>query len=276
MHPRARRLLADAEMMRTEFAGHPYITVEPLGWDPPEQYRVTYRLLGVRTDPTTGQPVTADTHTIVISLPAAYPREKPYSTAQTPVFHPNFGPNAGDEICIGDYWTPSQTLADIVVKVGEMLQFREYNVRSPLNAVAARWVAENESIFPIGDIGLYQAEPEISLGDAATTTDDKMELTLDDDGAASDDAPDEDAVVLGDTIAVDEDDDDPAGTDTADPTAESPDDASAQDTAEEERDDDASADDTPDGPVEAAPEGEVASSKDDDGPGDGEPEESVA
>lgn len=274
MHPRARRLLADAEMMRTEFAGHPYITVEPLGWDPPEQYRVTYRLLGVRTDPTTGQPVTADTHTIVISLPAAYPREKPYSTAQTPVFHPNFGPNAGDEICIGDYWTPSQTLADIVVKVGEMLQFREYNVRSPLNAVAARWVAENESIFPIGDIGLYQAEPEISLGDATTTTDDKMELTLDDDGAAPDDAPDEDAVVLGDTIAVDEDDD-PASTDTADPTAEAPDDASAQDTAEE-GDDDASADDSPDGPVKDASEGEVASSKDDDGPGDGEPEESVA
>ncbi len=270
MHPRARRLLADAEMMRTEFAGHPYITVEPLGWDPPEQYRVTYHLLGVRTDPTTGQPVTADTHTIVISLPAAYPREKPYSTAQTPVFHPNFGPNAGDEICIGDYWTPSQTLADIVVKVGEMLQFREYNVRSPLNAVAARWVAENESIFPIGDIGLYQAEPEISLGDAAATTEDKMELTLDDDGAATDDAPDDDAIVLGDTI-----DDDPVGTDTAE-AHDAAEDTAAEDTAEEEGDDDASADDSPDGPVEQAPDGGAASSQDDDAAGDGKPEESVA
>lgn len=194
MHPRARRLMADAELMRTEFAGHPYITVEPMGWEPPEQYRVTYHLLGVRTDETSGQPVTADTHVIVISLPAAYPREKPYSTAQTPVFHPNFGPKAGDEICIGDYWTPSQTLADIVVKVGEMLQFREYNVRSPLNAVAARWVAENESIFPIGDIGLYQAEPEISLGAAGAEdeAEPKMELTLDDDDLIADDEQESD------------------------------------------------------------------------------------
>lgn len=154
--------------MKTEFAGHPHIAVEPLGWEPPEQYRVTYRLVGARTDADTGQPVTADKHVIVITLPANYPREKPYSTAETPVFHPNFGPNAGDEICIGDYWTPTQTLVDIVVKVGEMLQYREYNVRSPLNAVAARWAARNEGIFPLGHVGLYQAEPEIALGDAGS------------------------------------------------------------------------------------------------------------
>lgn len=237
MHPRARRLMADAELMRTEFAGHPYITVEPMGWEPPEQYRVTYHLLGVRTDQTTGQPVTADTHVIVITLPAGYPREKPYSTAQTPVFHPNFGPNAGDEICIGDYWTPSQTLADIVVKVGEMLQFREYNVRSPLNAVAARWVAENESIFPIGDIGLYQAEPEISLGDDSTAEPEpKMELTLDDDDRVTEDddaqqdeeSEEDDATVEALELSADEGAtravDDDAGNDRA---AESADDSTA-------------------------------------------------
>lgn len=188
MHPRARRLLADAELMKTEFAGHPHISVEPLGWEPPEQYRVTYHLVGARPDPNTGQPVTADTHVIVITLPANYPREKPYSTAETPVFHPNFGPNVGDEICIGDYWTPTQTLVDIVVKVGEMLQYREYNVRSPLNAVAARWAAQNEGIFPLGHIGLFQAEPEIELavtngGESNTTL--RVEMP----GASTDAAP---------------------------------------------------------------------------------------
>lgn len=155
--------MADAEMMRTEFAGHPHVEVEPLGWEPAEQYRVTYRLIGVSKDEVSGQPVVTESHTILITLPAAYPRGKPYSTMLTPVFHPNFGQNVGDEICIGDYWTPSQTLVDIVVKIGEMLQFREYNIRSPLNPEAARWVAENESIFPIGDVDLFQAEPEIEL-----------------------------------------------------------------------------------------------------------------
>lgn len=164
MNPRLRRLMADAEMMRTEFAGHPYIAVEPIGYDPPEQYRVTYRLNSVLLDAHTGQPVVSEQHQAFITLTAAYPREKPYAVMQTPVFHPNFGPNAGDEICIGDFWTPAQTLADIVVKIGAMLQFQMYNVRSPLNAVAARWVAQNEAVFPIGDIELFQAEPEISLG----------------------------------------------------------------------------------------------------------------
>lgn len=151
-------------MMRTEFAGHPYITVEPIGFDPPEQYRIAYRLNGVLLDSQNGQPIVSDHHQAFITLTSAYPREKPYAVMQTPVFHPNFGPNAGDEICIGDFWTPAQTLADIVVKIGAMLQFQMYNVRSPLNAVAARWVTQNENVFPIGDVELFQAEPEISLG----------------------------------------------------------------------------------------------------------------
>jgi len=194
MHPRVRRLLADAELMRTEFAGHPNIHVEPVGWDPPEQYRVTYEVPGVTTDPASGQPVVAEVHRAVITLPAAYPREKPYSTMETAVFHPNFGPNAGDEICIGDYWTPAQTLVDIVVKIGEMLQFQEYNVKSPLNALAARWCAENDSIFPIGSIVLFQAEPEISL----TGEQDRIDVEEAPDeveGAADDSEP-------GDTIEV--------------------------------------------------------------------------
>jgi len=172
MHPRVRRLLADAELMRTEFAGHPHIQVEPMGWDPPEQYRVTYQVPGVSLDPATAQPVVTEVHRAVITLPASYPREKPYSTMETSVFHPNFGANAGDEICIGDYWTPAQTLVDIVVKIGEMLQFQEYNVKSPLNAQAARWCAENGSIFPIGTIELFQAEPEIALSGDRLDVDD--------------------------------------------------------------------------------------------------------
>jgi ubiquitin-protein ligase len=163
MNPRLRRLVMDAQLMRTEFAGHPHIRVEPFGFDPPEQYRVTFALRGVAIYPTTGQPAVYEQHEALITLTAGYPREKPYSVMTTPIFHPNFGANVGDEICIGDFWTPAQTLPDIVVKIGAMIQFQLYNVRSPLNAVAARWVAQNESIFPIGNVELFQAEPEVAL-----------------------------------------------------------------------------------------------------------------
>jgi hypothetical protein len=163
MTPRHRRLLADADLMRTEFAGHPVVAVEPLGFDPPEQYRVTFNLPSARLDPVSHQPKIADRHSVLITLPASYPRDKPYCVTESAVFHPNFGANAGEEICIGDFWTPAQTLVDIVVKIGEMLQFQTYNVRSPLNALAAKWVAENESVFPLGTTMLFQAEPEIAF-----------------------------------------------------------------------------------------------------------------
>jgi ubiquitin-protein ligase len=165
MNPRQRRLTADAEMMRSEFAGHPNVTVEPLGWEPPERYRVHLRLPTVRIDDATGQPAVAHDTSIVVTLPAGYPREKPLCTTETPVFHPNIGGRAGDEICIADYWVPSQTLVDIVAKIGSMLQYQLYNVKSPLNAIAAQWVIDNPDAFPIGDVQLFQAEPAVEVLD---------------------------------------------------------------------------------------------------------------
>jgi ubiquitin-protein ligase len=165
VNPRMRRLSADAQMLRTEFAGHPQISVTPLRPEPSDIYQVTYDLRGVSLTPA-GETIYTDLHTVVIQLSASYPRDKPIVTAESPVFHPNFGVNAGDEVCIGDYWSPAQGLADIVVTVGEMIQFQRYNVRSPLNPVAARWAAANESAFPVGNINLFLAEPEIVLGSA--------------------------------------------------------------------------------------------------------------
>ena len=163
MNPRLRRLMADADSIRTEFAGHPHISVTPIGPEPAESYRVYFNVRGVTLD-TRGQPIVADNHVAVIQLTATYPRDKPLAVAETVVFHPNFAGQIGGEICIGDFWTPTRSLTDIVVAIGEMLQYQRYNTKSPLNAVAARWATENEAIFPLGNIGLFQSEPEISLG----------------------------------------------------------------------------------------------------------------
>jgi len=163
MNPRMRRLTADAESLRTEFAGHPEIQVLPLGYEPTDAYRIIFRLPGIALD-AAGQPSRVNHHQCVIQLVAGYPREKPIAIMETAIFHPNFGPNIGDEICIGDYWSPAQSLSDIVVTIGELIQYQRYNTRSPLNAVAARWVAQNEAIFPVGHVSLFQAEPSIQLG----------------------------------------------------------------------------------------------------------------
>lgn len=158
MSPRQRRLMADFVAVKGEFAGHPHVRVEPIGAHPPEVYRVTYNVLGLRLEGK-DQPVPADQHACEIRLPLGYPREQPYVVPLTPVFHPNIAAH----YCIGDYWSAGQPLADIIRKIGDMLQYRIYNVKSPLNAAAAQWTDENKSLFPIGDVELGTPEVEIEI-----------------------------------------------------------------------------------------------------------------
>jgi hypothetical protein len=93
--------------------------------------------------------------------PAAsgYPREKPYCTTAAPIFHPNFGAY----VCIADLWTPDRSLVDVVVQIGDMIQFKLFNTGSPLDAVAARWAAENLDLVPVGTADLYPIEADVAL-----------------------------------------------------------------------------------------------------------------
>jgi ubiquitin-protein ligase len=64
----------------------------------------------------------------------------------TPVFHPNFDDSI---VCIGDFWAASEGLDDLVIRIGRMIAYQEYNTRSPLNGLAAKWAAEHLSELPI-------------------------------------------------------------------------------------------------------------------------------
>jgi hypothetical protein len=64
----------------------------------------------------------------------------------TPVFHPNFDDAS---VCIGDFWAPSEGLDDLVIRIGRMIAYQEYNTRSPLNGLAAKWAAEHPNLLPI-------------------------------------------------------------------------------------------------------------------------------
>lgn len=164
MNARLRRLYADYREVCAEFSGHPSIKVIPLRGNPPEAYEVRYHLRGLELDPLTRRPRIRTEHVAHIYLQDTYPREKPKCVMESPMFHPNIG----SYICIDDYWAAGSTLAQIIIMIGEMIQYQSYNPKSPLDPVAARWATQNEHLFPVGKENLYQAELDIDLLEETT------------------------------------------------------------------------------------------------------------
>ncbi len=172
--PRLRRLYADWQAVREQFTGHPHIKVRPVRGNPPEEYEVTYYVPGVALDPRTNRPVIRREHRVRIYLHRDYPREKPKVVMETPIFHPNIG----SYVCIDDYWAAGESLVDIIIHIGQMIQYQNYNPRSALNPVAARWAIQNQHLFPVGNIDLYQPEIDIELSPAGSGKSDEQVVDL--------------------------------------------------------------------------------------------------
>lgn len=156
--PRLTRLAHDYEQLRSLFDGNPYVHVQALGPVPPERYRVTYNVPSLRLD-SSRQPIVNQVTVVDIELPIGYPKEKPHAVAHGNVFHPNFG----DYVCIADFWSPAQSLADIVIDIGNMLQWQKYNIQSPLNAIAADWAVKNSESIPVGTVDLFRVTSTVTI-----------------------------------------------------------------------------------------------------------------
>ena len=154
MNARMRRLAADWEQIQNEFKGHKNIVITPDGTDPPEKYHVTYFLNGIYLLPD-GKIQTLGRHEVEIILHADYPRYKPICKILTPIWHPNF---RDGQICIGDIWGAGESLSDIIINIGDMIQYKSWNSSSPLSADAAQWAIENKHLFPVGTIDLFGAK----------------------------------------------------------------------------------------------------------------------
>lgn len=94
----------------------------------------------------------------------------------TPIWHPNF---RDGQICIGDIWGAGESLSDIIINIGDMIQYKSWNSYSPLSAEAAKWAIENKHLFPVGNLNLYQPD--------YTAAADNFEIDLIDETAASED-----------------------------------------------------------------------------------------
>jgi hypothetical protein len=138
-------LVQDEKRLRSRFQNSPIIQIVGTAGMPPELYRIRYALKGLYVDGD-GQILSRDEHILEVNLSLGYPRRAPQCRMITPVFHPNFDPAS---VCIGDFWAASEGLDDLLIRVGRMIAYQEYNTKSPLNGLAARWAAENPQFLPI-------------------------------------------------------------------------------------------------------------------------------
>ncbi len=151
--PRDRRLRSDFRALSQLKAESSIVDFKAYG-NPPERYLISLAGNGLRrTDPGTGA-IRAEVlhrHEVEIYLGADYPRNRPQLQWKTEIFHPNI--SGTGLVCLGGYsthWVPSLNLDELVEMLWDMVRFSNYDVKSPYNLVAARWVASQTDFrFPL-------------------------------------------------------------------------------------------------------------------------------
>jgi ubiquitin-protein ligase len=159
---RLRRLQADYERLENYVRSHPRLELIQTDGNPPERYQIQYQIKSLRQRD--DRLVKVDTHLVEIALPLNYPRMPPQCRMLTPIFHPNIAPHA---ICIGDHWSPGETLPSIVARIGELIAYQSYNVKSPLNGEAARWTSENLDRLPLDPVSMLVEEKSTAVDASA-------------------------------------------------------------------------------------------------------------
>src|SRR6266480_2209772 len=145
LSPRIRRLKLDHDQMVQKFASWPLIQITGTAGMPPEVYRFVYNIKGLFVSPT-GEIQERAQHYLEVNLSLGYPRRAPQCRMLTPVFHPNFDDST---VCIGDFWAASEGLDDLIIRIGRMIAYQEYNTKSPLNGLAAKWAEQHARFFPV-------------------------------------------------------------------------------------------------------------------------------
>ena len=88
---------------------------------------------------------------MTIYLHAEYPLKQPQLKWITPIFHPNI--HITGAVCIGAWW-PAKTLDELLLTLGEMVQYKNYEPRDPMNSKAAAWAMARKTLFPIDRLSL--------------------------------------------------------------------------------------------------------------------------
>lgn len=148
MSPRSRRLLSDLRQME-ELARNGSVTFRTEG-SPPDVYHVMLNGPGLALSGD-GQLTVRNLHRCDVYLHLDYPRRPPVVTWLTPIFHPNIlGPERNGGVCIGS-WSAAESLADLCVRLRDLVTYRSVNAQDALNLDAASWVLHND-VSPGADV----------------------------------------------------------------------------------------------------------------------------
>ena len=186
--PRVRRLESDHERISTRFEGWPLIQVELADGQPPDMYRIWYNVKGLFTA-ADGRILEREEHVLEIRLGLEYPRRAPQLRLLTPLFHPNFN---NTDVCAQDIYAASEGLDDLIIRIGRMIAYQEYNTKSPLNGIAARWAAENSHRLPVDGREIAPLAPDARVSPPPLTIN----------PAESEDDGWEDQIVIGEEVVV--------------------------------------------------------------------------
>ena len=113
----------------------------------PDKYLINYSCTGLVKS---GEEVQASNeHWMSVIFGYDFPGRPPKLIWYTPIWHPNFSTpyvcTQGRPVAAGIH------LDRIVRMVGEMVQYRNYNLESPLNYEAKEWTRENRDLLPVDD-----------------------------------------------------------------------------------------------------------------------------
>lgn len=154
---------------RSSFIDIRPIEVQP-GW-PPEKYIITYTCRGIASVDQHESPRVSEFHQVSMYMGSDYPLKEPYLKWLTPIWHPNIDHEEPHHVCTNNVqnWFAAKPLAELVLAMGEMVQYKHYHAKwvspFPLDRAAADWVlefAEPQGVLgpdkPFDDRPLLQAQ----------------------------------------------------------------------------------------------------------------------
>ncbi len=164
------RLNNDYKRVRELVDSSDLIHLDATDGNPPERYKIRYSCTGVKAIQPNGQPILTDNHAVSIYLHAEYPTKQPQLKWLTEVFHPNI--HVTGAVCIGAWWA-AKTLDQLLLTLGEMVQYKNFDPEDPMNSKAAVWATRNRRLFPIDSRPLKgrSLANQIVLGEAEDADD---------------------------------------------------------------------------------------------------------
>ncbi len=143
---RETRLRNDYQKIRDLVNRSELIHVLATEGDPPEKYLIRFSCRGIEKIGSNGAPIFREVHEVTVYLHAEYPLKQPQLKWMTPIFHPNI--HSTGAVCIGAWW-PAKTLDELLLTLGEMVQYKNLGPKDPMNSRAATWALRNKRIFPV-------------------------------------------------------------------------------------------------------------------------------